>query len=251
MSTYVGKSRTIFYTESLPAKLEYFYLLLYSEKYQEALNWYVEVKEDSTSEYSIKWLNDFYREPVQLIENNKTQLLKDLIDKNIKQSLVRLKLDKLTLVNCSSQNYLKNKNLFDGKVYNSSVSTAGGVSYYHQIFSSDLARIKEEIIENHDYKVVQLDNKLEVIIDDKYSFYFVLYESDNVQYDIEEIIENYQGNKDLEYLKSITKRIDFWGDNDNSKVEYINIYMFLLQTVTQRTSSLIYWPRNRTFFDEV
>ncbi|MEN7551115.1 DUF4304 domain-containing protein [Rapidithrix thailandica] len=239
-----------FNTHSLPSQRTFFYILLYAKRYEQALDWYFQKKEEATSDYSLHFVNAEFGKLAGFLQQKDYTTIGEIIESNLRQSIERLKLEKLKPLINETHGYDFLKTSLLEKKYPEQANRMGGVSYHHLIFHDDLSKIHEAIFQNFDYELLSDNTRLEVLIDEKYRFYFHLNDSEAVVEDTQEILSLYKGQKDLSLISGTKKRIDFWGDNDAIQAGYINHYIHLLEVVSGNVTALIFSPKNKLFFDE-
>lgn len=213
------------------------------------------MEKDSSGEKSIFVRDKKYDFLISIIENQDCYGIKSLIQGNIKTSIRNLKLDPLEAFPVEVvPSFDSIAEVFSKIRTSQKIPGKGGVSYHHMILNvnpNSLSSIYEQLKKDFKYPISWFGkNRIVVQVNENYCFYFCLNAEEYVMNDAQEVASRYQGSKNKELIASSKVRIDFWGGDDSYRVEHINTYMFLLDSV-KKLNPYIYWVKNNIFYDEI
>lgn len=187
---------------------------------------------------------------INQIDNKEFDVVEKEIKENIQYSLAKCKFDKLkpTQTPEISIEELISK-LGEESIIPERRSTFP--SYHYKVYSQlDITEIFRELkaIIDKKHQTKQRENELIIELNSGYSFYLSINASEYVIDESVKIVSEYSGTKNIDWIKSQGKRIEFWSDEDKN-VEFFNEHLFLIESWKNLDIEILHGDKI-LFFDE-
>lgn len=237
----------------LPVDESLAFRLLCLRKYPEALAIYKGIQERKFNTETKDWIykpTDRYKHIIEQLSNKDYQAIENEIDENIDYSLSVTKFDKLKITKTSD---VKLDNLLKLlKPKETLPSPRSQFPFYHyKIYGHEENKVSFSKIRKtleSKYEIIEREHELLIQIDNDFSFYLAINDADYVLTENSQIIKLYRGKKDVEWISSLSKRIEFWSSNDEN-MDYFNEHLFLIESLAGLKLEWLHGEK-LLFFDE-
>lgn len=238
----------------LPADEGIAFTYLCLRDYESALKIYKGIQSRKYNPETKDWdyfPNNDYDSIIKEIEMKKFNEIEARIKNNIQQSLLNLKFDKLKIYTPPE---ISLEELMENLTKNSHLSERRSTFPFHcyKIFTpNDIEETFNQLRNQlgQKYKLEIREHEIIVHVNEKFSFYLAVNEADYVEEENIQIVLDYVGKKDISWIQSCKKRIEFWSDNDEN-MDYFNEHLYIMQNWEKLDLEILYGDK-LVFFDEL
>lgn len=237
-------------------ELDLTFLMLQCEKYDEAKDYLLNLKEllhEKGDKFYLNRHKDTIDSLLLMLKHSNIDSIKNTIERNINESIQNLALGKIKLhqVDCINLTEFKEKEYVGLKI--NAIPGSGGVEHYHQILDGDITMFQalKKRFEVDFELVVISDLRFALKYSEKGSFHFVHNSFETVKDDIVEICQWHERKGlDLSQLLGQSTRIDFWCDHTyQDNVSSYAIRDKINKIIHDEFSNLIYIPGQYKFIE--
>lgn len=238
----------------LPADKNRAFIYLCLGDYESALEIYKGIQRREFNPQTRIWnyyQNNDYDSIIEEIQTKKFNEIEARIENNVQQSLINLKFDKLKIYKSPE---ITLEEVIKKLETNNHLSKRRSTFpyYYYKIFTRNDLEETFNQLKNHlkqKYKLEIREHEIIAYVNEKFSFYLAINEADYVEEENVQIESDYDGKKDISWIKSCNKRIDFWSDDDKN-MDYFNEHLFIMQHWQNLDLEILYGDK-LLFFDEL
>ena len=248
LSPFSYKERTC-----LPADESLALMHLYLENYELALDIYKGIRRRKYNPETKEWdylTNNDYDSIINEIELKQFTKIENRIKDTIQQSLINTKFAKLKTYRTTG---ITLEELMDKLTKNSQqwVKRSTFPFHYYKIYTrNDLDQTLSQLIIQLEkkYKLEITEHKFIAHVDEDFSFYLAINDEEYVAEESTRVVSEYKGKKDISWIKSSKRRIEFWSDNDKN-MDYFNEHLYVIQSWKNIDLELLHGDK-LVFFDE-
>lgn len=238
----------------LPADKYLAFTHLCLKDYESALNIYKGIQSRKFNPETKDWdyfPNNDYNAIIKEIEMKKFDEIEARIENSIEQSIINLKFEKLKIYKTPE---ITLEELMEKLTKNSHLSERRSTFPFHsyKIFTPNDLELTFNNLKNQlgqKYKLEIREDETIAHVNEKFSFYIAINEADYVEEESIQIVSDYEGKKDISWIKSCKKRIEFWSDNDEN-MDYFNEHLYIMQNWEKLDLEILYGDK-LVFFDEL